>query len=142
MNQLELLDLARACSANITSDLAQVITINFAMVVAIFYFLNEAKLGIKIFAYFAYLVGMLLYIGVMIAESNVALATLNALKALPPKSLAAPIATYVALTDSWLAHATTFVTMAALLILLFGIFYLLFFWKKAAHIRGFDKATD
>ncbi len=141
MNQLDLLELSRACSANITSDLAQVITINFAMVVAIFYFLNEAKIGIKIFAFFAYLVGMLMYVGVMLEESTIKVATLNALKALPQKSLAAPVATYIGLSDTWLAHATTFFTNSALLVLVMGTFYLLFFWKKSTHIRGFDSAS-
>jgi hypothetical protein len=51
MSALELLNLARACTGNITSYFSQVITITFAMVVAIYYFLNQAKLGMKVFAF-------------------------------------------------------------------------------------------
>ena len=37
MSELDLLNLARSCGQNISSEFAQVITITFAMVVAIYY---------------------------------------------------------------------------------------------------------
>jgi len=50
MSQLEILNLARSCRQTIDSDFAQVITITFAMVVAIYYFLHQAGVRMKIFA--------------------------------------------------------------------------------------------
>ena len=47
------------------------ITINFGMVVAIYYFLHGAKLALKVFTFFAYTVGMLVLLGEMLVETNV-----------------------------------------------------------------------
>lgn len=48
MSELDLLNLARSCEQSISSDFAQVITITFAMVVAIYYFLHQAGIRMKI----------------------------------------------------------------------------------------------
>ncbi len=134
MSELDLLDLARSCSANITSDFAQVITVNFAMVVAIYYFLNQAKIGIKLFAFLVYLIGMLMYLGVMLFESNLKLGAVEALKALHSPS--AVTARYVGLSESWLAHTISVLENTALWVLVLGVGYLLFFWDKSSHIRA------
>jgi hypothetical protein len=134
VSELDLLNLARSCTSNTTGDFAQVITINFAMIVAIYYFLNEARLGLKIFAFFVYLIGMLMYLGVMLFETNMKVGTLQALKALrAPSSVTAR---YIALNDSWLAIATSALENVALWVMVGSAFYLLFFWNKAAHTRA------
>jgi hypothetical protein len=132
MTELDLLNLARSCTSNTTADFAQVITINFAMVVAIYYFLNEAKIGLKIFAFFVYLIGMLMYVGVMLVESNLKFATLEALRAVPHPSAVA--ARYVALNGSWLATTTSVFGNVALWVMVLSTLYLLFFWNKASHL--------
>jgi hypothetical protein len=134
MGELDLLNLARSCSANITADFAQVITINFAMVVAIYYFLNEAKIGMRVFAFLVYLIGMFMYVGVMLVESNLKFTTLQALAAL--RSPSSVTARYVSLNDSWLAHTTSALENVALWVLVLGALYLLFFWDKASHTRA------
>jgi hypothetical protein len=134
MNELDLLTLARSCSANVAADFGQMITINFAMVVAIYYFLSTAKLGLKVFAGFVYVIGMLMYVGVMLVESNVKYATLQALAALHDPSTVT--ARYVALNKSWLADTTAVLENTAIWVLLFGTLYLLFFWDKASHTRA------
>ncbi len=48
MSQLDILNLARSSGQTISSDFAQVITITFAMVVAIYYFLHQAGIRMKI----------------------------------------------------------------------------------------------
>lgn len=131
MSELDLLNLARSCAGNITSDFAQVITINFAMVVAIYYFLSQAKIGMKVFAFALYLVGMLMYFGVMLEETNLELWTIDALRSQPKPSLL--VSRYLVLNDSWLGHATTLLINVALWALILGTIYLLFFWNKAAH---------
>ena len=45
MSQLDILNLARSCGQTTSSDFAQVITITFAMVIAIYYFLHQAGCG-------------------------------------------------------------------------------------------------
>lgn len=134
MSEMDLLTLARSCSANIASNFAQMITITFAMVVAIYYFLNQAKLGLKVFASLVYLIGMLMYFGVMLVESNMKYGALQALGALHAPSTVT--ARYIALNQSWLAITTAVLENAAIWVLMFGTLYLLFFWDKASHTRA------
>ena len=128
MGETDLLNLGRSITANQVSWMGQVITINFAMVVGIFYFLNRAQLPLKIFAFAAYLLGMLLYRGEMLIETNVKAVTLTSLKTLPHPSLVTQA--YLGVTDSWLGLVTRILFNGAFWILAIGVFYLLFFWKK------------
>jgi hypothetical protein len=128
MTELDLLNLARAATANEVGMFTQVITINFAMVVAIYYFLHQARLAIRIFAFVAYGVGMLLYLSQMLIETNFKAMIFITLRALP--HLSAATQEYVGLYDSWLGHTTSILFNGAFWILAIGVFYLLFFWRK------------
>ena len=133
MTELDLLELARNCTASSIGYFTQMITINFAMIVAIYYFLNQARLAMKIFAYLAYMVGMGLFLGQMLFETNVKFTILQTLKALPHAS---PVTLeYVGLYDSWLSRTTAVFMNGAIWILCIGVFYLLFFWKKSPEER-------
>lgn len=57
VSEIDLLDLARSCGQTISGDFAQVITIIFAMVVAIYYFLHQAGIRMKLFAFAIYTCG-------------------------------------------------------------------------------------
>jgi hypothetical protein len=131
MTELDLLNLARSATQNDVTWFSQMITITFAMVVAIYYFLNQAKIGLKIVAFVAYMVGMLVFLGEMLIETNVKTQALAALQALPNPS--APTRQLVGVTYSWLGTSTAVVFNASFWILWIGIFYLLFFWKKGAE---------
>jgi hypothetical protein len=50
-SQMDLLNLARSCGQSVNNDFAQIITVTFAMVVAIYYFLRQAGIAMKIFAF-------------------------------------------------------------------------------------------
>lgn len=78
MSELDILNLTRSCGQSISSDFAQVITITFAMVVAIYYFLHQAGLPMKIFAFAVFTCGMLAYLGMMLMESGVAVGAIRA----------------------------------------------------------------
>ena len=130
MTELDLLNLARSATANEVSMFGEVIAINFAMVVAIYYFLHQARLAIRLFAFLAYSVGSALYFGQMLIEANVKGAVIASLKALPPASLSAVARQYLGVNDSWLGHITAFLFNGAFYILWLGVFYLLFFWRK------------
>ncbi|MEI9990449.1 MAG: hypothetical protein WDM86_10445 [Rhizomicrobium sp.] len=133
MTELDLLALARSTTADEISYFGQMITINFAMIVAIYYFLNQAQLAMKLFAFVAYMVGMLLFFGQMLFEANVKFEVLTSLRALAHPS--AVTAYYVALYDTWLGTATAILFNGAIWILCLGIFYLLFFWRKSPEER-------
>ena len=89
---------------------------------------NRAGLALKIFAFVAYLLGMLLYLGEMLIETNVKAMVFRQLEALPHPSAIAQ--EYVGVTQSWLGYTTAVLFNGAFWILAIGIFYLLFFWKR------------
>lgn len=134
MSELELLNLARSATEHQVAWFAQMLTINFAMVVAIYYFLNAAKITLKLFSFFAYTVGMLVLLGQMLAETNVKAGAMEALRGLPAPQLSRPSAIYLALSDSWLALVTHITFNLSVWLLWIGVFYLLFFagqhWKR------------
>ena len=134
MSELDLLNLARSATQDEVSWFTQMITISFAMVVAVYYFLHQADIATRIVAFVAYLVGMLIFWGEMLIESNLKNATLEALKALPAPGAVA--GNYVAVNASWLGTTTAVVFSASFWVLWGGVFYLVFFWKKAVRESG------
>jgi len=91
VSELDLLNLARSTTEHEVTWFAQMITINFGMVVAIYYFLHGAKLALKIFTFFAYTVGMMVLLGEMLVEANIKVGVIEALHALPAEHLSRPI---------------------------------------------------
>jgi hypothetical protein len=131
MSETDLLNLGRSITANEVSWLGQVITINFAMVVGIYYFLNRAQLPLKIFAFVAYMLGMLLYLGEMLIESGLKMRVLASLRAL--HSLSPVGQQYVGVYASWLGLLTSVLFNGAFWLLAIGVFYLMFFWRRTEH---------
>ena len=138
MSELDLLNLARSVTEHQVAWFAQMITINFAMIVAIYYFLHGARLPLKLFAFFAYTVGMLVLVGEMLVEANVKVGVVRALRALPPDRLAIPTISYLVVTDSWLTLVLRITFNLSLWLLWLGVLYLLFFWKR--HSQQLDAA--
>ena len=128
MSEQELLGLARSITANEVNWFGQIITINFAMIVGIYYFLNRAQTPLKLFAFGVYFVGMLLYLGEMLLETNVKAAAIGSLAALPHRSDVAQA--YLDVSGSWLGILTAVLFNGAFWLLAVGVFYLLFFWKE------------
>jgi hypothetical protein len=134
MSELDLLNIARGATQAEVSWFTQMITITFAMVVAVYYFLHQANLPTRIVAFAAYLVGMLIFWGEMLIESNLKGATMMALNALPHLG---PVAgNYVGVNEGWLGRAVSVVFSASFWVLWGGVFYLVFFWKKAVREPG------
>jgi hypothetical protein len=134
MSESELLTLAHAYNDSITGAFGQIITITFAMVIGIYYFLNQAKIGLKIFAYIVYSIGMFLYFGLMVASSNVVIGIHEALRALPADHVSRPTAHLLSVNDSWVGLASAALIMGGFWILWLGVAWLLFVWRKADHI--------
>ena len=131
MSELDLLTLALATTSNEISYFSQMITITF--VVAIYYFLNQARIAMKLFAYVAFLIGMMLLFGQMLLETNLKVTLLQTLAAMPHQS--AVTSNYVALYGTWLATVNAVLFNGAIWVLCLGTFYLLFFWKKSPEER-------
>lgn len=134
MSEAELLNLAQDAFEQVAMLFAQVITINFALAAAVFYFLNEARLPMKIFAAVIYGVGMLMYVGFIGVQAKVWDAVMRTLAAQPAESLSLPAQAMKALDNDWLIATTGLFLNIGLWVLGVGSLFLLFFWKKDAHL--------
>ncbi len=142
MTESELLQVAESAFEQVAMLFAQVITINFALAAAVFYFLNEARLPMKIFAAVIYGVGMLMYVGFIGVQAKIWDAVMRALAAMPPERLSLPAQAVRKLDDDWLISITGLFLNIGLWILAIGSLFLLFFWKKDAHLVKAAKAPD
>ena len=134
MTELDLLNLARSSGQAVSSDFAQVITISFAMVVAIYYFLHQAGIRMKFFAFSLYTCGMFTYLGMMLMESGVALGAIKALSAIPDSARSLPTALYLGVRASLVGIIYAVLLNLVYWFLWIGMSLLLFFWKKPAEI--------
>ena len=130
MSELELLNLARSTTEHQVAWFAQMLSVNFAMVVAIYYFLHRATIALRLFSFFAYTVGMLVFLGQMLGETNVKVGALEALRALPVALLSRPSVYYLAFLDSRVALITRVTFNLSVWLLWIGVFYLLFFSQR------------
>ncbi len=133
MTELDLINLARSATQNEVTWFGELVTINFAMVVGVYYFLGRARLPLRLFAFAAYLTGMLLYLGEMLVESSLKLAAIHALEAVLHLSDVAQV--YIGVNASWLGYVTSFLFNGAFWLLAGGVVFLLFFWK-GEHTTG------
>jgi hypothetical protein len=130
MSEIDLLNLVRSCAQTINGDFAQIITITFAMVVAIYYFLHQAGLRMKLFAFAIYTCGLFTYLGLMLLETGVATGAQKALRAIPVSAQSLPTQYYFGVESSWVGVMSTFLLNLVFWVLWIGTGYLLFFWKK------------
>ncbi|MEP6637054.1 MAG: hypothetical protein ABJB97_10040 [Acidobacteriota bacterium] len=100
------------------------------MVFAIYYFLHQAGIRVKIFAFTIYTCGMLAYLGMMLMESGVAIGAQKALRAIPETAQELPTQFYLGLRSSWVGKTATILLNLVYWVLWLGTGYLLFFWGK------------
>ncbi len=136
MGETELLTVVSEAHAQIAALFGQVITINLAMIVGIYYFLRRSGLGLRLFAYIVYLLGMFLFLGLMLIESNVLVGALEGLRALPAEHLSRPAVRLLSVSDSWLGSVSRTIENVAFWVLMIGVTYLLFFWKGREEVSG------
>lgn len=135
MNESELLGIIRDSNVQYASLFGQMITINFAMIVAIYYFLHRASVKLKLAAFAFYLIGMLSLIGLILTEANLKSFAIRALEGLPPGHLSPVGAGYLAFRTSWLAVATILFINISMWVMIAVIIYLLFWWRDDRSIE-------
>jgi len=129
MSEADILELLRACNAQITTLYSQLISITFAMVVAIYYFLNRAPLALKVLSFLIYLVGFMMFVGLMLEESNIKARALLALANLGDQASEVTQGILV-LHQSWLFKTTAVLLNLGLWMLPSATAFLLFVWRK------------
>lgn len=129
MSEAELIAIIRDVNAQYAALFGQVITINFAMIVAIFYFLHRTSLKLKLASFLFYTIGMLTLIGLMLQQANMKRLALQALEALPETQRSAIGSGLLTINDDWLFVASRVFLNGSLWVLFAVIAYLLFWWR-------------
>jgi hypothetical protein len=136
MSEGDLLAIGRSATEHLVAWFGQMLTITFAMIVAIYYFLKDARFSLRLFTFLAYTLGMTVLLGVMLVESNIKLGATEALQAMPRDQLSGPALYYLALSHSWMTMVVNLTFNLSVWVLWFGVLYLLFFagkhWRQAA----------
>lgn len=135
MSEADLFEVIRAANAAIVALYGQVISVNFAMVVAIYYFLNRSGRAVKALAYAVYLIGMLMFLSLMVGESNSKAIAVHALGEIPPGTASAMTQGLLVYQASWLSGLTTVLLNLGLLVMVAAVTVLLFVWKRPPDIR-------
>jgi hypothetical protein len=134
MGESELIGIIRDANAQYTVLFGQIITINFAMIVAIYYFLHRAPLLFRIAAFLFYAIGMLAMVGLMLQQGNYKIEALAALANISNRSQMGD--SVLALNASWLLRTTSFFLNAGLWVLFIVVAYLLFLWRGDPERHG------
>ena len=130
MSELDLLQLIESTTAQMVVLIGHMITINFAMMVAIYYFLNRAGLAMKVAAFVLYCLGSCMFLLFAVRESNVFLGAMNDLRELDRETLSGATRSLLAFSERPVAGGLTIVINASFWALWAGVFYLLFIWKR------------
>ena len=130
MSEGDLLSIGRNATEHLVTWFGQMLTITFAMIVAIFYFLKSARLSLKLFTFFAYSLGMTVLLGVMLVESNIKSGATEALQRIPKGQLSGPSLYYLELSQSWMSAVVSVTFNLSVWVLWLGVLYLLFFASK------------
>ncbi len=142
MGESELLGIVRDCNVQYATLFGQMITINFAMIVAIYYFLHRASVKLKLAAFLFYLIGMLSLVGLILTQANIKNYAILALAALPRDHLSSVGASYLAFHTSWLAVATAAFMNISMWVMVAVIAYLLFWWRGDRDARRSADSAD
>lgn len=129
MNGSDLFGIVAEVSAQYATLFGMVISINFAMILAIWTFLHRTRTGFRIAAFGFYLIGMGMLTGMLLQQANVKARALEAMRALSPADRAGFIDGYLATQDSWLFGAVAVFQNLALWLLVAAVAYLLFVWQ-------------
>lgn len=135
MGEPELIAMIRDVNAQYAVLFGQVISINFAMIVAIYYFLHRAPMLFRVAAFGFYSIGMLALIGLILEQSNYKTQALLALAALPPGKRSQVGDAFLAIQRSGVSQATRIFLSIAIWVLFIGIFCLLFLWRGDPELR-------
>lgn len=130
MSEYELVQIVENAAAQLVVLLGQIIAINFAMIVAIYYFLGRAGLVLKLCAAFLYTLGTLMFLLLAVRESNVSAAAAQALEAQPRAALSPVTRAMIDFGDSPIALIMNIAINLSFWALWVGVFFLLFFWKR------------
>lgn len=133
MTEYELLELFTMARSQLDNAIAQTITLNFALVVAIFYFLHRSGLVLKIGVFALYAIGWFVTVSSGSLAATQMVGIISDLQLLEQDGNAgSATAMLLATLNSSYNTAYVIAANAANFLLLIGAFLFLFFWKPPA----------
>jgi hypothetical protein len=130
MSEYEILDLYASATADQTAIIGLLISLHFAMIVGIFYFLHRSGWAMKAAILVLYTLGYALLIGLMFNQSAMVFGASRDLIALTEAGSRLTGVGYTALQQASDESWVNIVATVALLALWFGTVFFLFFWKR------------
>lgn len=130
MTEYQIILIIESATAQIVILIGQIIAINFAMMVAIYYFLNKAGWAIKIAAFILYTLGSSMFLLLAVREAIIAAAGGDALEEQEADTLSPVAQAMLAHGESPNALMLTILINTSIWAMWLGVFYLLFFWKR------------
>jgi hypothetical protein len=125
----EILTVIQSVQAQYAVLFAQALTINFAVIVATYYFLHRTPWGFRAAVFMAYLVGMLAVVGQMLQQANFKRLALRALASLPADQRIGMPQGLLDLHGGWLFRGTALLQNASLWLLVVVVAYMLLRWQ-------------
>jgi hypothetical protein len=136
MGETELIGIIRDANAQYAVLFGQIMTLNFAMIVAIYYFLHRAHILFRGAAFGFYAIGMLALNGLMLQQATYKFQALTVLAGLPAGHRSKMGDYVLLLNQSWLKQFTSVFLSVGIWILFVGIAYLLFWWRGDPERRS------
>jgi hypothetical protein len=133
VTEFELVQVIENAIGAVAMLISQIIAVNFAMIVAIYYFLNGAGRALKLAALGLYFLGTSMFLLLAVRESNIAAAAVRGLEAMDREQLGTVAQAMLGLRDSAISIALTLALNASIWALWIAVVYLLFFWKREAR---------
>ncbi|MBL4595670.1 MAG: hypothetical protein JKX99_03725 [Robiginitomaculum sp.] len=131
MSEFEVLNLIQLIIANQYAILAQIVGLNFALVIAVFYFLYKSGRRMQGFVFAIYTMGFVMYAGILSSDSLQILAAENTLRAMAEtESLSALGQNILATTRNQLGAVVNVATFVGFGTLWLCMAYFTFFWKR------------
>lgn len=131
MSEAEILQLLENYTEQQTQLIIQIVSLHFALVVAVFYFLHRSGLAMKLAIFALYMLGNTLFLGLIYNLSLKVVAARTDLLALQARGVELS-----AMSNTVLDNLRPFINAASLIAnisfvaLWIGAVYFLFFWKK------------
>lgn len=136
MGETELISIIRDVNAQYAVLFGQIMTLNFAMIVAIYYFLHRAHILFRSAAFGFYAIGMLALNGLMLQQGTYKFQALTVLASLPAGHRSHMGDYVLALNQSWLKTVTSIFLSVGIWMMFVGIAYLLFWWRGDPERRS------
>jgi hypothetical protein len=130
MSEYEILDLHAAATADQTAIIGLIISLHFAMIVGIFYFLHRSGAAMKVAILVLYTLGYALLLGLMFNQGTIVYGASRDLIALTQNGDRLSGIGYAALQQARNDALVNIIASVAMLTLWFGTIFFLFFRKR------------